>query len=162
LNIEDADVQSKNETEGTQKVQTEAAVPVTYNQSVDKKQGETSAKADQEGNSAEASSSSGESGQEGQDDDPVPVASTLFHHWNPTSWDGKGSSIVLCPNDHMDQCWLNGEKLTKHGNTDTDNRQIWTDYDTPGLFGEVICRKGNKAVKFKVTNTTKIEYGECG
>lgn len=84
-----------------------------------------------------------------------------YHHWNPRSWDGKGSSIVLCPGaPKYDSCELNGDSLRLHGNRDY-GRWIWTNYSTKGLSGKIICTKDGQTVGFQVNSERSIEYGDC-
>ncbi|WP_163338862.1 hypothetical protein [Desulfopila sp. IMCC35008] len=84
-----------------------------------------------------------------------------YHHWNPRSWDGKGSSIVLCPGaPKYDSCELNGDSLRLHGNRDY-GRWIWTNYNTRGLSGKITCTKDGVTVGFEVTSKSSLQYGSC-
>lgn len=84
-----------------------------------------------------------------------------YHHWNPRSWDGKGSSIVLCPGaPKYDSCELNGDSLRLHGNRDY-GRWIWTNYNTRGLSGKITCTKDGVTVGFEVTSKSSLQYGNC-
>lgn len=84
-----------------------------------------------------------------------------YHHWNPRSWDGKGSSIVLCPGaPKYDSCELDGRPLRLHGNRDY-GRWIWTDYRTKGLSGKITCTKDGQTVGFEVTSKSSLQYGSC-
>ena len=99
-------------------------------------------------------------------------ASECFHHYNPRSWDGKGTSIVMCPQTpNMRKCVIqrtDGRKLadmTKHGNRDF-GRYIWTLYSTLGKNFphaiDIVCEStsGNLFV-FNIDDGRSWENGVC-
>lgn len=55
-------------------------------------------------------------------------------HYNPNSWDGRGTSIVLAPGRRAQSVSIGGRNLTRHGGLDN-GRQVWTDYSNRGLGG---------------------------
>lgn len=84
-----------------------------------------------------------------------------YHHWNPRSWKGRGSSLVLCPGaPKYDSCEIEGRSLRLHGNRDY-GRWVWTDYNKKGLKGNIICRDGDKVVGYRTSSTGSIQYGDC-
>lgn len=84
-----------------------------------------------------------------------------YHHWNPRSWDGRGSSLVLCSDaPKFDSCEIEGRSLRLHGNRDK-GRYIWTDYYKKGLKGNIICRDGDKVVGFRTSSSSKMQFGDC-
>lgn len=112
--------------------------------------------------STEATTESTEEASETVTVDTSGVAYTKnFHHWNPRSWDGRGSSLVLCPGaPKFDSCNLEGRELRLHGNRDY-GRWIWTDYNTKGLSGKITCYDGENVVGFEASSTGSLEYGDC-
>lgn len=85
-----------------------------------------------------------------------------YHHFNPQSWDGRGSSIVLCPGVvRMKACDIDGHVLKEHPNQDN-GRWVWTDYGVTGLSGIVTCRGSDgEDYRYEVPKTGDMYYGDC-
>ncbi|WP_163336147.1 hypothetical protein [Desulfopila sp. IMCC35008] len=84
-----------------------------------------------------------------------------YHHWNPRSWDGRGSSLVLCSDaPKYDSCEIDGRPLRLHGNRDK-GRYIWTAYYKKGLKGNIICRDGDRVDGFRASSSSKMQFGDC-
>lgn len=97
--------------------------------------------------------------------DPVVTNDKVYykmkqHHYNPESWHGKGSAVVLCPGEpKMDSCDIEGDNLKLWPQMDK-GRYLYTAFNTKGLSGTLSCTRGNKVYTMEVKGSG-MQYGNC-
>lgn len=100
--------------------------------------------------------------QEEEDRDPQVRREDRYHHFNLSSWDGRGTSIIPCNEDtgRVDRVTLNDDLMAKHGRLDK-GREVWTFYGDPGVTGTGrIYLKSGVVYEFDVSGSG-VEYGNC-
>jgi len=89
------------------------------------------------------------------------IDSSEYHHYNPNSWEGEGSSIVFCSDSpKYDSCTIDGKSMTLHGSQDH-GRDVWTVYKEAHLSGEIICSTGEDSYSFGTFSSSGWQYGSC-
>ncbi len=83
------------------------------------------------------------------------------HHVNTRAWHGKGSAVVLCNGDAATSVKMNGNPWQLHGSLDK-SRQVWTDYNSPGLTGTLEITIDGVTYTSQVTNPNGMTPGRCG
>ncbi len=86
--------------------------------------------------------------------------SMRFHHYNAAAWDGGGVAVVLCPGESATAASIDGRDLVRHGGLD-EGREVWTDYDSPGLTGELRLTIGGSVFTSSIVDGDGMTEGDC-
>ena len=92
--------------------------------------------------------------------EPSPGSARRFHHYNPNSWDGRGSSVVACPGDNITAASIDGKSMQEHGGLD-EGREVWTLYRDPRETGLLRVTINGKVYETRITDTGSMTKGDC-
>lgn len=96
-------------------------------------------------------------------DEDEPAQNVMrISHYNTHSWDGRGTSIILCRGDNADEVFIGDRPLSLHGSLDH-GREVWTcGRDCPNLLGLGTVRFTNgDVIRFDVNVANTIVRGDC-
>ena len=98
-------------------------------------------------------------------DPPIEPGKPRISHYNTASWDGRGTSIILCEGDTADSVSIGDNALRLHGSLDH-GREVWTNGindGTPNMLGLAEVRFTNGDVeRFDINVANSVVRGDCG